>query len=194
MDWVDTAAGRAVQPRAPLSPFLEVASSRPAFRRQSALPGASPLLGPAGVWLPDGGPPRERELAAPQTDLVAVLREAPHGAMLQSFLLGAAYGIGGTALGISIRSIGFSLTYAIVVGLSSVLGTLIPPIVKGTLGATLDQTGAGWILADIVVGAVGIAGAGWAGRLKFAATDVCGNCAVWVESGRRLHGMGAAPP
>jgi L-rhamnose-H+ transport protein len=99
-------------------------------------------------------------------DLAAVLREAPRGAMLQSFLLGAAYGIGGTAFGVSIRYIGFSLTYAIAVGLSSVLGTLIPPIVKGTLGATLDKTGAGWIVVGIVVGAIGIAGAGWAGRLK----------------------------
>ncbi len=99
-------------------------------------------------------------------DLAAVLREAPRGAMLQSFLLGAAYGIGGTAFGVSIRYIGFSLTYAIAVGLSSVLGTLIPPIVKGTLGTTLDKTGAGWIVAGIVVGAIGIAGAGWAGRLK----------------------------
>jgi L-rhamnose-H+ transport protein len=99
-------------------------------------------------------------------DLAAVLREAPRGAMLQSFLLGAAYGIGGTAFGVSIRYIGFSLTYAIAVGLSSVLGTLIPPIVKGTLGATLSKTGAEWIVAGIVVGAIGIAGAGWAGRLK----------------------------
>ena len=63
--------------------------------------------------------------------------------MLQSFLLGAAYGIGGTAFGISIRYIGFSLTYAIAVGLSSVLGTLIPPLVKGTLLATLEQAGRG---------------------------------------------------
>ena len=99
-------------------------------------------------------------------DLFNVLREAPRRAMLDSFLLGAAYGIGGTAFGISIRYIGFSLTYAIAVGLSSVLGTLIPPLVKGTLGATLSKPGATWIIAGIVVGAVGIAGAGFAGRLK----------------------------
>lgn len=99
-------------------------------------------------------------------DLFNVLREAPRSAMLNSFLLGAAYGIGGTAFGISIRYIGFSLTYAIAVGLSSVLGTLIPPLVKGTLGATLSKPGATWIVAGIVVGAVGIAGAGLAGRLK----------------------------
>ncbi len=63
--------------------------------------------------------------------------------MLYSFLLGMAYGIGGTAFGISIRYIGFSLTYAIAVGLSGVLGTLIPPLVKGTLLTTLSKPGAG---------------------------------------------------
>jgi L-rhamnose-H+ transport protein len=98
--------------------------------------------------------------------LMDVLREAPRDAMLKSFVLGAAYGIGGTAFGISIRYIGFSLTYAIAVGLSSVLGTLIPPLVKGTLGTTLSKPGAEWIIAGIVIGTLGIAGAGWAGRLK----------------------------
>jgi len=99
-------------------------------------------------------------------DLAAVLREAPTNAMQNSFLLGAAYGIGGTAFGISIRFIGFSLTYAIAVGLSSVLGTLIPPLVRGTLGATLSKPGASWVVAGILVGTLGIALAGGAGRLK----------------------------
>ncbi|MCL5096013.1 MAG: rhamnose:proton symporter [Candidatus Omnitrophica bacterium] len=99
-------------------------------------------------------------------ELLDVLRAAPRDAMLGSFLLGAAYGIGGTAFGVSIRYIGYSLTYAIAVGLSSVLGTLIPPLVKGTLVATLSKPGASWIIAGILVGTVGIAGTGLAGRLK----------------------------
>ena len=99
-------------------------------------------------------------------ELGAVLREAPSSAMLNSFLLGLAYGIGGTAFGISIRYIGFSLTYSIAVGLSSVLGTLIPPIVRGTLGSTLSKPGAGWVIAGIVIGTVGIALTGLAGRMK----------------------------
>jgi len=111
------------------------------------------LLPVLGAWL-----------TIPQ--LGAVLAEAPKPAMTQAFLLGAAYGVGGTAFGISIRHIGFSLTYAIAVGLSSVLGTLIPPLCKGTLGATLSKPGAEWIVAGILVGTLGIAGAGWAGRLK----------------------------
>ena len=99
-------------------------------------------------------------------DLAAVLREAPRGAMSASFLLGAAYGIGGTAFGVAIRYIGYSLTYAISIGLSAVLGTLIPPLIKGTLIATLQKPGAGWIGTGIFVGALGIGVAGWAGRLK----------------------------
>jgi L-rhamnose-H+ transport protein len=99
-------------------------------------------------------------------DLVEVLREAPRDAMVNTFLLGALYGVGGTAFGISIRYIGFSLTYAIAVGLSSVLGTLIPPIVRGMLGETLSGPGADWIVVGLVVGTVGIAVTGLAGRLK----------------------------
>src|ERR1019366_4823526 len=90
-------------------------------------------------------------------ELGAVLREAPRSAMLASFLLGAAYGIGGTAFGVSIRYIGFSLTYAIAIGLSTVLGPLIPPLVKGTLATTLSKPGASWVVAGIAIGMVGIA-------------------------------------
>lgn len=99
-------------------------------------------------------------------DLNAVLCEAPWQAMLLSYLLGAVYGIGGTAFGISIRYIGFSLTYAIAIGLSTVLGTILPPLVKGTLGATLSKPGAQWIIGGIVIGIIGIACTGAAGRMK----------------------------
>ena len=47
-----------------------------------------------------------------------------------ALLMGVAYGVGGTAFNISIRYIGFSLTYSIAVGLSSVLGTLVTPLGK----------------------------------------------------------------
>ena len=103
--------------------------------------------------------------------LAQVLSEAPRDVMLQTFVLGAAYGVGGTAFGISIRYIGFSLTYAIAVGLSSVLGTLIPPLVRGTLLATLGKPGAEWIVAGIVAGTLGIMATGCAGRLK--ERDLC---------------------
>ena len=51
-------------------------------------------------------------------DLGTVLRESSGKAMLLTFLLGAVYGVGGTAFGIAIRYIGFSLTYTIAIGIS----------------------------------------------------------------------------
>ena len=67
--------------------------------------------------------------------LQRVLADAPGDRMLYAFLMGIAYGVGGAAFNISIRYIGFSLTYSIAVGLSSVLGTLVPPLVRGEIGA-----------------------------------------------------------
>lgn len=99
-------------------------------------------------------------------DLWQVLREAPKLPMLLSFLMSLAYGVGGTAFNISIRYIGFSLTYSIAVGLSSVLGTLVPPLVRGTMGEILSRPGAGLVMAGVAAGALGIAMCGMAGRFK----------------------------
>ncbi|MGC4031403.1 MAG: L-rhamnose/proton symporter RhaT [Tepidisphaeraceae bacterium] len=98
--------------------------------------------------------------------LGTVLSEAPRSAMLYSFLLGMAYGVGGTAFGLSIRYIGFSLTYAIAVGLSSILGTLIPPLLSGELKHIFGRAGGVYVLGGILIGTLGIAVTGAAGKVK----------------------------
>ncbi len=98
--------------------------------------------------------------------LSTVLQEAPSSAMIKSFLLGMAYGVGGTAFGIAIRYVGFSLTYAIAVGISCVLGTLLPPLVHGTLGDVLKSNGSAYLISGVAMGALGIAMCGLAGRNK----------------------------
>lgn len=103
-------------------------------------------------------------LTIPQ--LSEVLREAPASAMQRSFFLGMAYGIGGTAFGIAIRYVGFSLTYAIAVGISCVLGTLLPPLVHGTLSEVLESKGSAFLISGVVMGAIGIGLCGIAGRNK----------------------------
>lgn len=95
-----------------------------------------------------------------------VLREAPAGAMRNAFVLGALYGIGGTAFGMAIRYVGFSLTYAISVGISCVLGTLLPPLYEGRLGGILSGNGGNVIIIGMIAGATGIALCGMAGRMK----------------------------
>lgn len=103
-------------------------------------------------------------LTIPQ--LADVLKDAPAAAMRKSFLLGMAYGIGGTAFGIAIRYVGFSLTYAIAVGISCVLGTLLPPLVNGTLDDVMKSNGAVFLIMGVAMGALGIALCGVAGRNK----------------------------
>jgi L-rhamnose-H+ transport protein len=103
-------------------------------------------------------------LTIPQ--LLQVLAEAPKDRMLMSFLMGVAYGIGGMAFNVSIRYIGFSLTYSIAVGLSSILGTLVPPLVHGQIHEILARTGSTWVLAGVLAGAAGIAICGAAGHFK----------------------------
>jgi len=98
--------------------------------------------------------------------LQKVLQEAPSNAMWHSFLYGMAYGIGGTAFGMAIRYVGYSLTYAIAVGISCVMGTLLPPVLNGTLAETLHGNGSGYIITGIVGGALGIFVCGFAGRNK----------------------------
>jgi L-rhamnose-H+ transport protein len=99
-------------------------------------------------------------------ELARVLAEAPAAAMRNSFLLGMLYGVGGTAFGVAIRFLGFSLTYAVAIGISCVLGTLLPPLFSGQLAAVFAKPGAGLVMAGIGIGAVGILLSGLAGVFK----------------------------
>lgn len=103
-------------------------------------------------------------LTIPQ--LMTVLEQAPSSAMWRSFFLGMAYGVGGTAFGIAIRYVGFSLTYAIAVGISCVLGTLLPPLVSGAWNRLMQGEGITYLLMGVVLGTLGIFLCGLAGRKK----------------------------
>jgi L-rhamnose-H+ transport protein len=99
-------------------------------------------------------------------ELPHLIATAPRGAMLLTFGLGAAFGVGGTAFGLAIRNIGYSLTYAISIGISCILGTLTGPIIKGELAAILEKQGSGWIMGGVLIGLLGMLLCGLAGRLK----------------------------
>lgn len=86
-------------------------------------------------------------------ELGAVLAKAPRDAMLESYLLGAFYGVGGIAFGVSIRYIGYSLTYAVAIGVSCVLGTFLNPILDGQLGAALAEPGSSYVVGGVLLGA-----------------------------------------
>ena len=116
-------------------------------------------------------------------ELGAVLAEAPKAAMLRSFGLGVLYGVGGISFGVAIRYLGFALTYSLAVGLSSVIGTLLPPLIAGRLGAVLAGQGGGWVIGGVLLGAVGIGICGWSGWLK--ESDLKGSAVPGTFSARK---------
>jgi len=101
-----------------------------------------------------------------------VLAAAPKPAMLRSFLLGVLYGVGGLSFGLGIKYIGFSLNYAIAIGISAFLGTLLPLIWTPNEGSvwllkeTFNDTPGLIVLVGIVIALVGILFCGWAGALR----------------------------
>jgi L-rhamnose-H+ transport protein len=105
-------------------------------------------------------------------EIMRVLSEAPPQAMALTFVLGVAYGIGGTAFGMAIRHIGYSLTYAIAIGISCVMGTLTGPILKGAMAQLIDKPGSNWVFGGIAVGVLGTLMCGLAGRLKEVETSL----------------------
>jgi L-rhamnose-H+ transport protein len=98
--------------------------------------------------------------------LSTVLSEAPSAAFWTAFILGAIYGFGGLSFGYAIRNIGYSLTYTISIGISAVLGTVVPLILSGKVIEQFTKTGGGIVLSGMVISIVGVALCGRAGFLK----------------------------
>ncbi len=105
-------------------------------------------------------------------DYFEVLKACPTDAMLRSFILGIIYGIGGLSFGLGIRYIGFSLNYAIAIGLSAGFGTLMPLIWNPNSGFVwkivdkFSNVPGLVVLAGIILSLIGIVFCGWAGALR----------------------------
>jgi len=98
-------------------------------------------------------------------DYWSVVQSVPVGVLLRTFLLGAAYGIGGTAFGVAIRYVGFSVTYAMAIGISMAFGTGYA-IMKSGATEFFAKSGSGWVVGGMAIGLVGIFFCGLAGRSK----------------------------
>ena len=59
-------------------------------------------------------------------DLLGVLSSSSPDALGKGALLGFLWGVGGIMFGVSVRYVGMSLTYGIVMGLAALMGSLIP--------------------------------------------------------------------
>ena len=113
-------------------------------------------------------------------DLWESIASSPRSAMWAATILGFLWGIGGLTFGVSVRYVGVSITYGVVMGLSGSLGSVIPlvraPEWPGLLTLVLYAVG-------LVIVLIGVAVAAYAGvcreRLQGAGRQASG-----VEGGR----------
>jgi L-rhamnose-H+ transport protein len=99
-------------------------------------------------------------------NVLSVLRAAPGRELGYCLVCGAVWGVGQLTFGLSLRYLGVGLGYAIIVGLCSAAGTLIPPVVNGKLDLMFN-THAGLVsLAAVLLSLIGIALVGAAGMSK----------------------------
>ncbi len=109
--------------------------------------------------------------AAVQTrDLTRVLGATPVPTLVWPIVFGALWGFGGLTYGLTMRYLGLSLGMAVVLGLCTVFGTLIPPIFQGDFAAKLLATTSGNItLLGLGITILGIVVVAMAGARKDAA-------------------------
>ena len=97
-------------------------------------------------------------------NLSSVYRSLSVGQLAVPFLFGAGWGIAQVLFGLSIARLGLALGYAIIIGLGTVGGTLVPLIFQHR---EVLLTGKGLlILSGLVIMVAGIVAASWAGNLR----------------------------
>ena len=81
-----------------------------------------------------------------------------------TFLWGLGWGLGGLLFGLGVNYVGLALGFAIVIGLTAAIGTLIPLLLVSHVD--LASTQGTFIVAGVVVTLFGIALCSWAGKLR----------------------------
>lgn len=98
--------------------------------------------------------------------LTQILGSQPFSVLGWTFFWGMMWGFGGLTYGLTMRYLGLSLGTGIILGLTAVFGTYIPPIFDGTLGAKLHTIPGQVILIGSVFALMGIALTASAGLSK----------------------------
>jgi len=115
-------------------------------------------------------------------DLLGVLGAAPAPVIWWPVVFGVLWGFGGLGYGLTMRYLGLSLGMAVVLGLCTVFGTLIPPIFHGELHSKLlDPLSGRIILLGVAMTLAGIVVVALAGARKDASLSQAQKTAAIVE-------------
>ena len=98
--------------------------------------------------------------------LFGVLGGTDTSTLFWCWFWGALWGLGGLTFGLTMRYLGLSLGMAIALGLTTVIGTLGPPLFHGTLGSLAATQNGRVTLLGIAIALAGIAIVAMAGRAK----------------------------
>jgi L-rhamnose-H+ transport protein len=88
------------------------------------------------------------------------------GLMLRVALFGAMWGVGNVSYGLTMRHLGMSLGIGVAIGVTLIVGTLVPPLMHGQ-AAMLFSTRSGLLtMAGVLVAVIGVAVVSYAGHQK----------------------------
>jgi len=86
--------------------------------------------------------------------------------LLKVALFGAMWGVGNVSYGLTMRHLGMSLGIGIAIGVTLVVGTLIPPLLHGQAAMLFETRSGLFTLAGVVVALIGVATVSYAGHQK----------------------------
>ena len=103
-------------------------------------------------------------LIVPQT--LEILSQVESSSILWTFFFGMLWGIGGLTFGLTLRYLGIGLGYPLVLGISAVLGTLVPPLFSGELFNIVKTISGQVLLLGVFICLCGITLSGKSGIMK----------------------------
>ncbi|MGO9340145.1 MAG: L-rhamnose/proton symporter RhaT [Terracidiphilus sp.] len=86
--------------------------------------------------------------------------------LLKVALFGAMWGVGNVSYGLTMRHLGMSLGIGVAIGVTLVVGTLIPPLLHGQATMLFNTRGGQLTMAGVVVALIGVATVSYAGHQK----------------------------
>jgi L-rhamnose-H+ transport protein len=81
-------------------------------------------------------------------------------------LFGAMWGVGNVSYGLTMRYLGMSLGIGVAIGVTLVVGTLIPPLLNGQAGLLFETRSGLLTMAGVLVALIGVAIVSCAGHMK----------------------------
>jgi len=90
----------------------------------------------------------------------------PASLLWKVVLFGAMWGVGNVSYGLTMRHLGMSLGIGVAIGVTLVVGTLVPPMLHGQFLSLFTSPGGLWSMAGVVVAVLGIAIVSYAGHQK----------------------------